>query len=182
MKKLLALLAFTLLIVGCQANTDDSSASKDTEDMTAAEAKQQEINTIIEDGRYFEINGAIQALTEADLTEEEVAVIKETTTEKLIAEVDTLSESFISGDLDVNTYGNTLRDFETIELDGVPAKAEEARTEHSALIISRQAYKDGEKFLEIEYIDMAKTEFEKVIESDVLYEDAQAHLDDINNM
>ncbi len=182
MKKLLALLAFTLLIVGCQANTEDSSASGDTEDVTAVEEKQQEINTIIEDGRYFEINGAITALTEADLTEEDVASIKETTADMLIAEVDTLSESFVSGDLDVNTYGNTLKDFETIELDGVPEKAKQARTDNSELINSRQAYKDGEKFLEIDYVDMAKTEFEKVIESDVLYEDAQTRLEEINNM
>ena len=182
MKKLLALLAFSLLIVGCQADSDDTSTSDQTDEATVVEEHQQDINTIIEDGRYFEINGAITALTEADLTEEEIATIKETTAEKLIEEVDTLTESFISGDLDVNTYGNTLTDFETIDLDGVPEKASAAREENSELITSRQAFKDGEKFLEIEYVDMAKTEFEKVIESDVRYDEAQAHLDDISNM
>lgn len=181
MKKLLALLAFALLIVGCQANTDDTS-SDNTEDVTVADEKQQAINTMIEDGRYFEINGAITALTEADVTEEDIDAIKATTAEQLITEVDALTESFTSGDLDVNTYGNTLTDFETIELDGVPAKAEAARNENSDLITSRQAFKDGEKFFEIEYYDMAKTEFEKVIESDVRYEDAQARLEEINNM
>ncbi|GEM01628.1 hypothetical protein SAMN05421839_11916 [Halolactibacillus halophilus] len=182
MKKLLALLAVALLVVGCQADTDDASTSDNTEDVTVADEKQQEINTMIEDGHYFEINGALTALTDADLTKEEIDTIKAETAEKLITEVDALSESFMSGDLDVNTYSNTLTDFEIIELDGVPEKAAEARTNNSEMITSRQAFKDGEKFFEIEYYDMAKIEFEKVIDSDVHYEDAQARLEELNNM
>ena len=173
MKKWLIVLLVTIFIAGCQA-------ADEAEPVTPVEEATTSVTAVIDDGRYFEVNNLIAEVEAGALSAEEKTAVKDNISTRLITEIDTLTTAFENDDVGVSTFNNTLKEFEAIELDGVPEKVNDVRTNHETLIASREAFRDGEKFMEIDYHDMAIAAFMQVAETDAKYEAAQDYLAELS--
>ncbi|PXW88284.1 hypothetical protein DES38_11315 [Streptohalobacillus salinus] len=179
MKKWIILLFVTVVIAGCQANDEDTTPETG-ETPSPVEEATLTLTTAIEEERYFEVNSLISDLEASDLTEEEQTEVKENASTQLIEAIDTVTSRFENDEMGVSTFNNTLKEFEAIELDGVPEKVTEIRTQHETLIASREAFRDGEKFMAIDYNAMAIDAFEQVSEDDSNYEAAQNYIAELS--
>ncbi|MEH7180518.1 hypothetical protein [Neobacillus vireti] len=146
---------------------------------SAVSKNSKEVITLVESEDYKQAEKRLEELTENEkLSADEKKEVRSKIQKEISTEIESLIENFKNDEVSVKEVNKNFNGYDSLRLSGVSEKVDKAKETLKELIVSREAFVKGEKFVKDKKYDYAIDEFLKVIKDDVKYEKAQEYISD----